>query len=157
MTLPQKSKAVIAFVGVVGAFALGRYTGPTKVKIQTIEVEKKVETLTLKKEQKRKKKIVKTETVKPTGEKTTTTVITDVTTDKESAKNKLQALAIKKEQKEVTSGGSRIRISALGAYDFSSKSLVWGGAVSKQLLGPINFGFFYLTNNTAGVNLGLDL
>src|SRR5258706_14382864 len=77
--MDRKYKYGIAGVAVLGAFALGRYTVPEKVRIETktVEVEKKTtdKTTDIKKE-KRKKTTITTIT-HPDGTKETSTVITD--------------------------------------------------------------------------------
>lgn len=143
----NKNKIIIAVVLGIIIFAFGRWSAPEKVRIETkiVEVEKK-------ESETKKKKHKKTVVVKnPDGSETTTT-IEDETTER---KKKSDRLSENDSIEQTTKSTSRLNISALVGKDPLSTNLLYGGHVSRDLIGPVSVGVFGLSNKTAGFSLGL--
>lgn len=155
--MSRKLKVITAVLIVTVAFAFGRYSAPEKVK-EVTKVEEH------KSEEKDKDKVVhrhkKTKTVtiqNPDGSKTTTT-----TTDDDFNKDTNSKTVVKDDKKseidkEVTYSKSKLTLSALAAENIHaiSASPIYGGMVSKEVLGPITVGGFGLQNGIVGLSLGL--
>ena len=143
---------VIGVVVLLGAFAAGRWSAPEKVKIQTVTVEKKTDDK--KSDTEDHKKITVTETTKPDGTKTKTTVITDDRNTK--TEDKSTDDTTKTMTKEVDKSTSKVTISMLAAENLSSPSIpIYGVAITKPILGPLTVGIFGFQNSMAGVSVGL--
>jgi len=131
------------------AFAAGRYLTPTKIEIKTVEVEKKKTDV----ERDKRKETTTTVTENPDGTKTTVTkTVEDTNTRKSTTTDKTVEGETTK-----TYRGAKTSVMVLGATradDLLSRS--YGMAVSRQVLGPISVGGFFLTNSTVGVSLGLE-
>jgi hypothetical protein len=145
-----KQKVLASGVALATAFAVGRYTVPEKVKIETkvVEVEKIVKV----KDKRKERKVVTITRPDGTKEKTSHTV-EDTKTDerKDVAKNE-------ETKSETVRGASKVTISALGGVDFrrlGSEPFVVGASVTKPMVGPVTFGVFGLSNLTFGVSAGL--
>lgn len=156
MTLLQKVSLVSAACLVV--FAAGRYSAPEKVKIEvrTVEVEKKVEQVVS--DTDKHKETTVTETVKPDGTKETTTKTVEDTRKKTDDKSKDTTDVRVDSVQETTRGSSKVTISALvGAPLSLSGPLlpVYGGAITKPILGPLTLGIFGLSSGVAGFSAGL--
>jgi hypothetical protein len=140
--LNKNWEAIGGIVIIVIAFYAGKHYAPTKVetKVITVEVEKTKVV---------EKKVI-VEKVNPDGSKTTVTTI-DTNTEKENttASNSTTTKENKKQS---------LNVHAMGGLDITNPSngFIVGAHVSKQLLGPISFGLFGLTNGTAGISLGLS-
>ena len=149
--MSTKIKMLIVVVSIGTAFAIGRYTVPEKVRVETkiVEVEKKVED---KKENTHKQTHTIT-TVKPDGTKVTdeTTKEDDIIDDKDTdvvSKNTDTTT-------ETTRGASKVTISALGALNLTNSTPAYGLSITKPILGPITVGLFGLNNGTVGASIGL--
>ena len=135
-------EAIVGVVIIVVTFYAGKHSAPTKVetKVVTVEVEKAKVV---------EKKVI-VEKVNKDGSKTTVTTI-DTNTEKErsSAASNISS----KENKK-----SPLNVSVMGGLDISdpANGFIVGAHVTKQLLGPISFGLFGLTNGTAGVSVGFS-
>jgi hypothetical protein len=159
MDLTQKQKIIITSVALLTAFAVGRYSTPTKVKIvtQTVTVEKKVDTTQTNTDSNKHLTTVKTETDLPDGTKTivTKTELTDDTKKKTDTKDVTSDTINTTVSKEVTRGSSPVTLSLLAGAQLTGFTPVYGGSISKEVLGPITLGAFYLSNTTAGLSVGL--
>jgi hypothetical protein len=148
--------AILASIGMLVAFAAGRWTGPEKIKtvVQTVTVEKKTDDQT-KKEQDHKKYTV-VETTTPNGTKTKTTTITDdrgVTSTDKSTDN---TDTTQTKSKEVDKSSSKLTLQVLAGLNITAPGTpTYGLSVSRNLLGPIVVGVFGMTNHTAGFSIGL--
>ncbi len=148
--MSDNKQAVIGFILLLGAFAFGRWTVPTRTVIETkvVEVEKKQENKDIDRE--KHKTTVTIE--RPDGSKETTVtetvgthINTETSTDKETAS----------ESKKTTEKAASVTVSGLaGLSDF--KTPVYGASITKPFLGPIAVGFWGLTNSTFGISLGLS-
>ncbi len=157
-----KTKLVIVVVYSVTVFAVGRYMAPTKVvtEVKTVEVVKTKEVSATDKKKKSKKKIVIVENTSPDGKKEKTTTITDdtVTTDKSKEVSTSDSSKSTESRKEVTRDTSKVTLSFLAGAQFTTGDglpLVYGGSITKPILGPITLGVWGLTNATGGFSLGL--
>lgn len=148
MERSTKIKVIASVAVVLTSFALGRYTVPEKVKIETkvVEVDKKV---------KRVKKDVKihvTTVKRPDG-----TVETNKTiTDQSKTDSKDDSSKVSDKQSETVRGDSKVTIGLMGGVDFLSGKTLIGGSVYKPLFGPIGFGAWGLSNTSFGGTIGLS-
>ncbi len=155
--MENKTKIIIVSVALLVAFAFGRYSAPEHVKIETkiVEIEKKViDTDTLRD---RHREVVIKEIVKPDGtkEKVTTTVEDSNTSRKTRTEEETSRTENRSE--EITRG-SKVTLAALIGSPLrlnSSFEPIYGGIISKPILGPITVGVWGMSNNTAGFALGL--
>ena len=150
--MPNKTQIIIGVLILAVVFAVGRYTAPEKVRVETkiVEVEKKTEDKNTKKNEHKKVVIVKN----PDG--TTTTTITD-DTNTDITDHKTDDIAKSETQsKETSKGDNSVTISALAGINvLHGGTPIYGGQISKPLLGPVVIGVWGLTNATGGVSLGL--
>ncbi len=155
--MENKTKIIIVSVALLVAFAFGRYSAPEHVKIETkiVEIEKKVvDTDTLRD---RHREVVIKEIVKPDGtkEKVTTTVEDSNTSRKTRTEEETSRTENRSE--EITRG-SKVTLAALIGSPLrlnSSFEPIYGGIISKPILGPITVGVWGMSNKTAGFALGL--
>lgn len=139
--LKNNIKYLIVLVLLVGAFAAGRYTSPTKIetKIQTVEVEKI----------KKNEDTVIVEKITPDGTKTTQTHIVSTTEENNHIKENFDTVTESKHPATT--------ISLLGGLDINnSVHPVYGLSASRNILGPISMGIFGLSNGTVGLSVGLN-
>lgn len=160
MTREEKIGAIVVAILLVCSFAVGRYTTPVKVKTETkiVTVTKEVEKKSTDNKKERHKNTTTTEVTHPDGTKETTTVVTD-DTDSENKTNsvaKSESSTTTDVKKEVTRSSSPVTLSILGGTSFNSFGQpIYGGSLTKPLLGPLTVGFWGLSNGTGGVSLGL--
>lgn len=148
------TKVLAGIAAILLAVAFGYYFAPEKTKTITKEVvvEKKV-VEKVKETNKRKTKVVIT---RPDGTKEEREIEEEITRDED------RTIDSRKEKKvvieEKTKSSSRLHIAALSSVNVRSGSFVpvYGAAVSKDVLGPINVGVFGLTDGTAGVSVGIS-
>lgn len=149
MTMLTKTEAAIITVGLIAAFAFGRYSAqqtPAKTEVVTTDVKENQNVDD-------KKKTTTTETKKPDGTVTTVTTVDEDTTTKtnetEDSITKTQVTPPK---------ASKLNVSVLGANDFSRGLLApaYGLSVSKEVLGPVTVGVFGMMNGVVGISVGLD-
>jgi hypothetical protein len=149
--MTTKTKVIIGTVALASSFALGRYTVPEK------KTEEKKSVVSKQKRKRRntdkKVQIIKKETIKPDGTKTTETVInkdskTSTVTDEKGKKEDTSKVAIIR-------GDSKVTISMLNGLDINSWKYVYGASLIKPILGPLTLGIFGLSNGTFGGSLGL--
>lgn len=153
--MTTKTKVIIVIVSLATAFAVGRYTVPTKVVTETkvVEVEKK--TVEEDKNQNKQKRTTITVQKKPSGEETTTTTIDEsVNTDRQTKVVATDKTA-SDTKKEVVSQAGGTTISAMAGLDLRNASTIYGAHVNTQIIGPINAGAFGLSNGSCGLTLGL--
>lgn len=141
-------KIILGVAAVTTAFAVGRWTKPEVVKVETkiVEVEKK----TKKTEVKRKK--TKTVITRPDGTKEEHTTTETEKKDKESSDSSKNTDS----KSETRSSPSLTTLGVMGAMQIGSPNPVWGLQVYRPVLGPIGIGAFGLTNNIFGVTIGVS-
>lgn len=152
--MDTKYKVGIAVVVVLASFAAGRFLTPEKVRIETkiVEVEKKVDT-----EDKKNDTHKHTVIVKKTNKDGTSTTTTDVTYEDKTETKKNDVVTDNKSTdrtKEVTSGSSRVTLSALVGVSVTTGLPVYGASLSKPVLGPLTLGIWGLNNGTCGGSVG---
>lgn len=151
--MTDKSKVIIEVIIIVTAYAIGRFSAPEKIKVETkiVEVEKKVTDT----DKTKHKKVTVVETTKPDGTKTKTTVITDDTeTKKKETDTSHKNTDVVREE---IRGSQKVTVSALLGIplSFGLSQPVYGASITKPIFGPITIGGFYFTPNVGGVSLGL--
>ena len=158
--MTTKAKVGIAAVALLTAFAFGRVSAPVKVKteVKTVEVEKKTDKVDTQRD--KHQKTVITEVTKPDGTKEkTTTIIQDSSTDQKRTDSDSIAKT-ETQTKEVTRGSSPVTVSFLAGANLSTgpgpSTLVYGGAITHPVLGPVTIGIWGFTNATFGASLGLS-
>ncbi len=151
----HKGIAIAALlIALLVSFAFGRFLGPEKVRVETKTVEAEKKTDIVKTDTDRHKETTITQTVSPDGTKQTVTRITEDTTKKTDSKDVTTDSKTSDTVKEVTRSASKVTLSALGGiYDL--KTPVYGGSITKPMLGPIAVGVWGLSNFTVGVSIGL--
>ena len=148
-----KTIIIVSIVALLTAFAFGRWSAPEKVKIQTIEVEKKTDDKKVNIDDHKVTTI--TETDKPDGTKVKTTIISDNRNTKITDKKTDDTTTTT--TKEIDRSTSKVTISALAAMNVTKFGLpIYGASVTKSILGPITVGAFGLQNGTVGMSLGLS-
>ena len=152
--MTQKTKDRLAGLAglamLIVAFAIGRYTVPVKTitVTKTVEVEKKTS------DYQDHKVVTIVDTKKPDGTDTKTTIITDNRDDKTTDDTKTDT----SQTKEVSKSSDHLTLSLLAGANVSALGTpIYGGMVSKSLLGPINIGAFGMTNKVIGFSLGVSL
>lgn len=170
--LLNKKLLIAIAVALILGYAMGRYLTPTKIEIkkEVVTVEKKVvDTDELKRiELERNKTLRKviTEITKPDGTKEkvtrfTETTTTNKTTEQEKKTKELTEKQTKEtETKLIENKKNDWSLSALagpGTLSLNlSNNLIYGGHIQRNILGPISFGAWGLTNKTFGLSLGLS-
>lgn len=157
--MATKYKVMIVLAYTLVAVAVGRYTVPEKVKIETkiVEVEKKTDKDVENKTDKKHKQTIIVKNVKPDGASTTTTTIT-YDDNKESKKNDTvtdNKSVTTDTSKEVVRGDSKVTISALAGASISTGLPAYGLSVTKPILGPLTVGLWGLNNGTCGGSVGI--
>jgi hypothetical protein len=162
MTLTIRQKIIIIVVYTAACVAGGRYLAPTKIKteIKTVTVTKEVESKKVDQDITTHEKTTTTETDKPDGTKTIITVKEDVSNDKTNTDDKKSddTFTTVDKTKEVTKETSKLKLSALAGVNVTNVSggFVYGGEVSKDILGPISIGIFGMSNGVAGCSIGIS-
>lgn len=158
--MDNKKKYGLVTVSALAIFALGRYTAPEKIKIETkiVEVEKKTDQTKKKSKENTRRKTTKRKTTKPDGEvieetiKEKETSQTDTTENKTTEENRKSSST----SKEQTAGGSRVNLSALGGFDLNTGRPIYGASLTKSFIGPTTIGIWGLNNLSCGVTLGIS-
>jgi hypothetical protein len=138
-------------IAVLG-FAFGRYSAPVKVvekeKIKIVEVEKK--------KVNEKKDVTTVVVTKPDGTTTTTTRDTSVT----DSSTDTSTVATSEKSKTTTYKKPNWVVAGLIGADVSNFSLkskpIYGGSVSRKVLGPISVGGWGMSNGTFGASISLE-
>lgn len=154
----------------VGIFAfgllLGRYSVPEQVKkeSQTVTQTQSNQAQKAQTDSDRDlhKQIVQTEVIKPDGTKVIVTKTSEEAhSDRKAKVDTVTAESAHSESKqtsEVTRGSSKVTVSFMAGPSFSLTNglgpLVYGGSITKPVLGPITVGVWGLSNGTGGVSLG---
>lgn len=155
--MENRTKILVATAVILASYAFGRFSTPDHVKIETkiVEVEKKTTDTELNKD--KHKETTTVEITKPDGtkEKTTKTV-EDTKTDK-TTKSTEETDRTEESSKEV-SRGSKVTLAALGGVSLNltgTSPILYGGILTKPVLGPITIGVWGLSNATTGLAVGL--
>jgi hypothetical protein len=160
MELSLKNKVIIVICYTAACVAIGRYATPTKVKVETktITVEKKSDDKNTETKKQNHKKTVTHTTIEPNGKKDIVSVTTDdndayntVDEKKDNSDNTTQNTA-----SETTGPVDKVTISGLVGIDFKTGQPIYGGSVSRPILGPITLGLFGLSNLSCGMSIGLQ-
>lgn len=154
-----KVKVLISVFVLTGAFAAGRYSLPEKVRVETqiVEVEKKTKNSDVK--QDKHKETVVVEVVKPDGTKETTTkIVEDNNKNTKTAEKDITDKDIKTESLTIR-GDSKVTLSLLGGAPLqfnpnSPQFVIYGGSITKPVLGPLTVGVWGLSNSTFGGSIG---
>jgi hypothetical protein len=134
-----------AMAALVLTFAAGRWSAPDHIVTKTVTVEKKTE------DDVKHEKTTTVEVKQPNGTDTTTTVTTDDTEDKERDDTSIS------QTKETSKSSSKLTIAALAGVNVTSPgTMIYGGSVSRGLIGPISIGVFGLSNGVGGASIGLS-
>lgn len=160
--METKTKVIIATASLATAFAVGRYTVPTKIVTETkvVEVEKKVEVVKETKDKDKRKKTKKVIKIAPNGEK----IITEVTVeDTKTTKSKDSSVTDEKSKasdskttQEKSNSPTTISILAGKKITDGLDPILFGAHVSKPVLGPVSIGVWGLSNMTFGLSVGLS-
>lgn len=145
--MTTKAKVIATLVLLSLSFAFGRYS------VQGVKTTETVQVVDKKKIERDKHKKTTTVVVElPDGTKRTETVVTDDST------TKIDESTVSKDVKTSTPvKRNTLSVSALAGVDVTSlKSITYGVAVNKEVLGPITVGAWGLTSGTVGVSLGVN-
>lgn len=161
MEMNLKTKLIICSIALVGAFAAGRYATPDKIVTitKTVEIDKKQDTTVTDSKKKRRKKIVIVENKKPDGTDQKITTITDAT-DTDNKTNSVKTDTSKKDEEssKTITKGDKVTVSMLAGAQLNLNNgspLLYGGSITKPILGPITVGVWGLSNASGGFSLGL--
>ena len=150
--MTTKQMLIIGAVALLTAFAVGRWSAPEKVKIQTVEVEKKTEDKKIAIDDNKVTTI--TETDKPDGTKVKQTIITDA--KKTNVSDKKEDDTTKTMTKEIDKSSSKLTLSLLAGVNVSNPtSVAYGIAITRPILGPITVGLFGFQTGVIGASVGL--
>lgn len=150
-----KIKVIVAAVSLLTAFAVGRWACPAKIiaKTVTVDVEKKQTDTEKAKDTQTHTTVVETRQPDGTEEKTTTTdTNTTVHTDTQVTDNTTKSTET---DKTVTYSKQTLTIMGLYGIPVTGGTPVYGGSVTKEILGPISIGLWGLSNATLGGSIGL--
>lgn len=156
--MSNRTKALLAVLALVTSYGFGRWSAPEKIhtEIKTVEVEKKTNDTDTNRDKHQKTTV--TETDSPDGTKTKTTVTTvDTDTDRKTRSTD-DTSKTSDTVKDVTYASAKTTLAALVGASLSlsgTDPLVYGGIVSKPILGPITVGIWGLSNSTGGLAVGL--
>lgn len=147
--MSNKREIILVLIGLIITFAAGRYLAESP-DVSLSELQVSHEKIHEDKDTHTQTKIVTQ--IQPSGVKTITTTIDQVTTDAKQTQDDT-----KTQVKETVSSKSRLNVSGIvGLQLGSDMKPVYGVSVSKQFLGPVTVGGVGLTNGVLGVTIGLD-
>jgi hypothetical protein len=157
--MQTKYKVIIAVVALAVSFAAGRFLAPIKTitVVKTVTVDNKTNQEAVNEAQ--HTKTTTTETDKPDGTKTITSVTTNDTNTQTNDKSTDSSTTNTTSSKTVERSTARLTISALAGIPISfgsSVTPIYGAQVQKDIIGPINLGVWYLSNNTGGLSVGVS-
>ncbi len=161
MSLRKMNPVPFILLGLLCSFAAGRWLAPEKVRIETktVEIEKKDSASKTEQDRNRRKETTETKVTKPDGSvEETRKIIEETETSKKTDKRDTSESASSEETlKEVTRSSAKVTIAALMGVPLAGNAppVLYGGSVSKPILGPITVGVFYLTSPAIGGMLGL--
>lgn len=147
--MSYKNKIIISVVVLLTTFALGRYSAskPDTTFNQTTQTDTN----------KHVDKDTSTHSVATTTKAPDGTIKTVVITDIVSKKDTTIQKDIKTDTTATsTSKSDKVTIALLGGLNTITRLPVYGGSVSKELLGPITIGIWGLNNGTIGMSAGLE-
>lgn len=169
--MSTKYKLILVALVLAATFAGGRFSAPTKVRVETKTVEVKTAiteqtaTASQAREDDEDHETDVTETVKPDGTRVVETRMIAKTRTREEAQESHESVRIDqvaREQdkvKEVTRSRAALQVDLLAGAQVSLSSglgpMVYGVHVSRELFGPVTVGLFGMSNGTAGVSVGL--
>lgn len=147
----NKTKVIIAIVGLAASFAFGRYS------VNDPEVKTSIkgkEDVTKSVDKDTKKRSTTTVTESPDGSKSTTTVTEEETSERrDTAKSRETSI----DQSSVPVVRRTLNVSALvGVRAFDNLQPIYGASITKEVLGPITVGVWGLSSGTGGVSVGLS-
>lgn len=155
--METKTKIIIVVVALATAFAVGRYTVPEKVRIETkiVEVEKK--TTDKEKDKNEHKKTTIVVVTKPDGTRESTTTITDDTNTNSKTHSTDDKSTTTEKTKEITAGTQKTTVLGLVGMNLTKAALPdYGLSVSKPILGPVSVGVFGFKSGIVGAGVGLS-
>lgn len=156
--MSNRNKFVIIITVLIVTFAVGRYTAPEKVKIETrtVEVEKKQKSVDIDRD--RNKKTTTKTIIKPDGTKVITSVTEDNTATNIKSKSNSEAIKASETVKEVIKSSSKTHLSALaGINPFKlDNGPDFGASASRTILGPISIGLFGFKSGMCGGSVGVE-
>lgn len=151
------SKTAAVICALIAGGCIGYALTPVKIETKTVTVEVEKKTTDEDTSRNKHQETTTVEVKKPDGtiEKTTKT-----TTDTETKKEEHTVDTTEKQSDTTTTkyiGNNGFTASVLAGGDLSALSSGWifGGEVSRPVLGPVRVGAWGLSNKTAGVSLGL--
>lgn len=150
--MSTKREVVLAAISLLTAFAVGRWSAPERVKVETkvVEVEKKDSSSAQAGDKDTETHIIE----HPDGTKET--IITTHENWQKNHSSTDDTSVSSDASKEVTARKSLVTISALGGAEASNNfPLVYGVSVTKSILGPVTVGIWGLSDKTFGASLGL--
>lgn len=153
--MTNKTKVIIACAALLAAYAFGRFSAPEKVKteIKTVEVEKKAESTDANKH----KETTQTTVTHKDG---TTETVTKTVEDTSKKTKETDNLSLTQDKtKEIIYSSNPVNISVLtgSTLSFSSNPIIYGGMISRKIIGPVTIGIWGMSNRTGGFTLGLSL
>lgn len=161
--MSTKVKIVLVVVGLLTAYAAGRFTTPSKIvekeKIvykDKIDESKKSEEIA---SRQKHRILIKLTTVKPDGTRTTETKVyysdnIEITKNEQETKKEEKSID-KTTEKVVEYSKNEYFISGLVKTNSSFAAPAYGLSVSKRFIGPVYIGAFAYTDTTLGCSLGL--
>lgn len=154
-----KTKVLIVAGAIVLAFAAGRYSAPGSIKTEAKNEQSEEKKTKEKEETNTERRKITKEITRPDGTKETTVVDEEIVKKKKSDATSEKTKETNVVKTEETRSGSKLTVSALaGAKIKFSGPLepVYGGMVSKEILGPVSIGAFGLSNGVGGVAVGVS-
>lgn len=139
--MSNREKILIGSLALLAAFAIGRYSVPTKVlekssKVVNSDLNKHTDTIVVETKKADGSSVIETHTV--------------------SDSNKVVKLEEEKST-ETTRHGGRVRLLALGGASITSIGLpVYGASISTNITGPIVIGGWGISSGVVGVSVGMD-
>lgn len=142
--MQTRTKVILVILGMVIAYASGRYFSPEKIKteIKTVEVEKFVTKVVHE---------VITVIEHPDGTKETKTV-----KDTNSTSQSNSTTVVKKDEKTISKDRINVSVLAGGQLPLNSNSVLLGASAQKSILGPVTAGVWVLNNASGGLSIGLN-
>lgn len=149
------TKAIVVVGVVATSFAVGRWSVPAvkTVETQVIKNDKTKQDTEI--DVNKHKDTTVTETVRPDGTKQVVTHTTE-DTNKQTNTEKTDETNTQTDSKTTeVSSTSKVTVSVLTATSTDLHGIVYGGSVTKPVLGPITLGVFGFTSGVFGASVGL--
>ncbi len=151
------------------AFAVGRWSAPESVKtvkeIATVDTKQKEETKNVSTDSQRDKTVerITTEVVRPDGTRETTTRVIEASTttrkrdSSTDSREESSSTRVQKESEETVARRSKLSIAVLlgSKIEFPPTTLIGGGHIQTNLIGPITVGLWGLSSPAGGFSVGL--